>query len=370
VNLSGDKAVTSGKAAGYTIFGINSSIAATIILIAPIIYTLVAYPDTFSISWNEGRGGFLFAMAFIAAELAGLKYRVTKKRFVIVASLAALTIAYFVALPLGLSAYIRNGADSYNVSLVDSWVWMWDFIVMSLYVTSSLVALFGKKWYKIACAGAIYLAGSAVILSLDAFFPFDSLGPLQVIVPVYLQIDQGVINLIDKTVTNVGPENPDNPANPATAKGNLLILSGLHGPFALQVFWPSAGVHSMIIYTLVMLALLLKMDIPIKRKLIYFAIGTFGTVSINVIRIISLSLYALVVTTNVRDWEAFHSVAGEIMFLPWLFIYLFIVLFLERKMRKTVGVALSGVVGYHSDLLPNEKDATTSNETNVGKQQE
>src|SRR2546425_13207485 len=85
------------------------------------------------------------------------------------------------------------------------------------------------------------------------------------------------------------------------------------------------------------------------------------------------SLYALVVTTNVREWEAFHSVAGEIMFLPWLFIYLFIVLFLERKMRKTVGVALSGVVGYHSDhsdLLPNEKDATTSNETNVGRQQE
>ena len=115
-----------------------------------------------------------------------------------------------------------------------------------------------------------------------------------------------------------------------------------------------------------MLALLLKMDIPLKRKLIYFAIGTFGTVSINVIRIISLSLYALVVTTNVREWEAFHSVAGEIMFLPWLFIYLFIVLFLERKMRKTVGVALSGVVGYHSDLLPNEKDATTSNETNAG----
>lgn len=329
--MSGDKTV----AIGYTIFGINSSIAATLVLIAPIIYTLVAYPDTFSLSWNQGRGGFLFAMAFVAAELIGLRYGISKTRFLIVVGLAALTIAYFAALPFGLGDYIRNGADVYDVSLVDSWVWMWDFIVMSVFIASSLVVLFGKKWYKIAPAGAIYLAGSAVILALDAFFPFDSLGPLQVIVPVYLLIDQGVINFIDKAIVNVGPENPDNPAPPASARDNLLILNGLHGPFALRVFWPSAGVHSMIIYTLVMLAFLLKMDIPIKRKLIYFAIGTFGTVAVNVIRITALSLYALVVTTNVQEWEAFHSVAGEIMFLPWLGIYLGIVMYVEgKRMRR------------------------------------
>ncbi len=329
--MSGDKTVASGAAAGYTIFGINSSIVATLVLIAPIIYTLVAYSDSFSLSWNQGRGGFLFAMAFIAAELVGLKYRISKTRFFIVLGLAALTIAYFAALPVGLEQYIRDGANSYTVSLVDSWVWLWDFIVMSVYVASSLFILFGNKWYKIAPAGAIYLAGSAAILALDAFFPFDSLGPLQFIVPIYLQIDQGVINFIDDYVVNVGPEDPDNPANPANARDNLLILNGLHGPFALKVYWPSAGVHSMIIYTLVMLAFLLKMDIPLKRKLIYFAIGTFGTIGVNVIRIMALSLYALVVTTNVREWEAFHSVAGEIMFLPWLGIYLGIVMYVEGK---------------------------------------
>ena len=94
-----------------------------------------------------------------------------------VAGIAALTISYFVALPYGLNDYIRNGKDVYNVSLIDSWMWMWDFIVMATFVASSLALLFGKNWYKIASAGAIYLAGSALILALDAFFPFDSLGP-------------------------------------------------------------------------------------------------------------------------------------------------------------------------------------------------
>jgi thaumarchaeosortase len=324
--LAGDKAV---QAAGNpTIFGINSSIAVTLALIAPIIFTLVVYPDDVSLSWNEGRGGFIFAMAFIAAELIGLKTNVSKGKFIVVVALAALTIGYFAALPYGLRDSIEQYGIDTEVSLIDSWVWMWDYLVMAVFIGASLAVLFGKKWYKIAPAGAIYLIGSAAILSLDAFFPYDTLGPLQVIVPVYLQIDQAVIRFIDQNIVDIGR------GSVATARDNLLVLNGLQGPFALQVFWPSAGVHSMIIYTLVMLAFLLKMDMPLRRKLIYFAIGTFGTVTVNVVRIIALSLYALVVTTKVQEWEAFHSVAGEIMFLPWLGIYLAIVMFTEgRRMR-------------------------------------
>lgn len=340
--MSRDKTVASDGSEGHVIFGISSSIAATLILISPILYTLVAYPDTFILSWNEGRGGFLFAMAFIGAELVGLKYSLAKKRLLMVAVMAVLTISYFIALPYGLSDYIRNGKDAYNVSLVDSWMWMWDFIVMAIFVASSLLMLFGKKWYKIASAGMIYLAGSALILALDAFFPFDSLGPLQIIVPIYLQIDQAVINFIDTYVINVGPQTPNNSAEPALARGNLLVMNGLHGPFALQVFWPSAGVHSMIIYTLVMLALLIKMDMPLPRKLIYFAAGTLGTVATNLVRIVSLSLYALVVTTDVQEWEAFHSIAGEIMFLPWLGIYLGVVIYIENKRIRRLQAEAGG----------------------------
>ncbi len=60
-----------------------------------------------------------------------------------------------------------------------------------------------------------------------------------------------------------------------------------------------------------------------------------GTITVNVIRIFSLSVYALKVTTNAEQWEEFHSVAGEIMFLPWLFIFLLIVMTIEtRRLKK------------------------------------
>jgi thaumarchaeosortase len=315
-----------------TIFGINSSVAVTLVLISPIIFTLVTDPNSFGLSWNEGRGGFLFAMAFIAAEIVGLKQQISKKRFIVVLALALVAITYFALLPYGLKDSIHKTGLSYGVrsEVIGSWMFMWDFAVMALFIGTSLAILFGKKWYKIAPAGAIYLAGSAIILSLDAFFPFDSLGPLQIIVPVYLQVDQFIVRFIDTFVMEIGK------GAVATAHDNLLVLSGLHGPFALKVFWPSAGVHSMIIYTLVMLAFLLKMEIPIRRKLVYFVVGTFGTVTVNIIRITSLTIYALVVTTNVGEWEAFHSVAGEIMFLPWLGIYLGIVMYLEARRARSI----------------------------------
>lgn len=322
------KHILSKSNSNTTIFRFNSSLTVIAILIAPILFTIIVYPNTFNLSWNQGRGGFLFAMAFIVAELLGLHINISRKKIYIVIGISLITIGYFVALPLGLRDSIIAAAPYYKVQQVDSWEWLWDFIIMALYIGLSLGILFGKKWYKIAPAGAIYLVGSAVILSLDAFFPFDSLGPLQFIVPEYLLIDQALISLINSHIMNLGP------GIPATAQGNLLVLNGLHGHFALQVFWPSAGVHSMIIYTLVMLAFLLKMDIPLQRKLVYFIIGTIGTAAINLIRIISLSLFALMITTNINEWEAFHSVAGEIMFLPWLGIYLSSVVFIESKRTK------------------------------------
>jgi len=84
-----------------------------------------------------------------------------------------------------------------------------------------------------------------------------------------------------------------------------------------------------------MMAFLLKMNIPRNRKAMYFGLGIIGTVIINLIRIFSLSVFALKVSTNPVEFEEYHSIAGEIMFLPWLFAFLLIVTAIETKrLRK------------------------------------
>lgn len=303
----------------YTIFA----------LIAPIVFAFILYPDSFTLSWNEGRGGFLFVLIFIVFDLLSTpKFSTSTKRLYIVYILSLFTIFYFASLELfGFQEVIKSSAGAYNVVLPDSWTWMWDFIVLASFLASALFVLFGTRFLKVAPAAIIYLAGSAIILALDAFFPYDSLGPLQIIVPFYLEIDEAVINWVDKHIIDLGP------GTPAAAEGNSLVLTGLNGPFALRVFWPSAGVHSLIIYSIVMLAFLLKMQIPVDRRVAYFVIGTVGTAAVNIVRIISLSFFPLLVTSDIQEWEGYHSIAGEVMFLPWLIIYLITIWNIEQKTK-------------------------------------
>jgi len=295
-------------------------LAAILIIISPVVFALIAYPDSFSLSWNQGRGGFLFATAFVAAELIGVRMQISKTRLIAIIPLAGLVFAYLVGLEYGLRDYIAGAAEQYDVNLIHSWNWMWDFVVMGAFVSASVAILFGKKWIRIAPAGPIFLCGSAIILSLDAFFPYDTLGPLQYVVPYLVEANVGIINFFD--------------LGTAIARDNLMFLRGEHGSMALQVFWPSAGVHSVIIYSLVMMAFLLKMNIPRRRKAMFFAIGIAGTIGVNMIRIFSLSIFVLKVSANPVKFEEFHGIAGEIMFLPWLFAYLFLVMAIETKRVK------------------------------------
>src|SRR5581483_9501092 len=246
-----------------------------------------------------------------------------KKKLLAVIPLAAAVIVYLTTLQFGLRDYIVSIAPQYHIQVVYSWEWMWDFVVIAAFFIASLTIFFGKKWIRISPAGPIYAAGTAIILSLDAFFPYDSLGPLQYVVPYLVKIDVFLINLFNLGIAN--------------GHDNIMFLKGDHGPFALQVFWPSAGVHSMIIYSLVMMAFLLKMNIPRNRKAAYFAMGVIGTIGVNIIRILSLSIFVLKVSTNVNEFESFHGIAGEIMFLPWLFAFLLIVTFVESRRLKKQG---------------------------------
>lgn len=293
---------------------------------APVVFALAAYPETFELNWNQGRGGALFALAFAVAELAMLRVDISVRRALWCVPIAALGIVYMILSDNVLRAATESLAASGGIELSISWVWMWDLAAITAVMVATLAMLLGRRWVRLTPAGPIFLGGSAIILGLDAYFPYNSLGPLQYVVPYMVDLNVWLVTLFDLGI--------------ATARNNMMFLSGDHGRFALQVFWPSAGVHSIIIYSLVMMAFLLKMRVPGRRKAVWFAIGIIGTITVNVIRIFLLSWYALKVTTDAQKWEEFHSIAGEIMFLPWLFAFIVIVMVVEtRRVRKLEGRA-------------------------------
>ena len=291
-----------------------------LIISSPILFAIIAFPDSIAWSWNEGRGGYFFALIFVVAELIGLKIVISKKRLLSVIPMAIATIVYLISLEHGLREYIVESAELFDVQLIYSWTWLWDFVIMAIFVVAALSIFFGKRWIRIAPAGPIFLTGTAIILSLDAFFPYDTLGPLQYIVPYFVQANVWLVTVLD--------------LGTAVARDNVMFLRGDHGSMALQVFWPSAGVHSIIIFSLVIGAFMIKQNIPRSRKTIYFVLGIIGTITVNLIRIFSLSWYALKVTTDPVAWEEYHKIAGEIMFLPWLFAFILAVVVIESRRLK------------------------------------
>src|SRR5690348_17807644 len=92
-------------------------------------------------------------MAFIAAELIGLKLDIPKKRLLAIIPLAIVVIIYLTSLEFGLKDYLVSVAPNFHVQLKDSWTWMWDFIIIAAFFMISMTILFGKRWIRVSPAG-------------------------------------------------------------------------------------------------------------------------------------------------------------------------------------------------------------------------
>ena len=87
-----------------------------LIISSPILFAMIAFPDSISWSWNEGRGGYLFALVFVVAELIGLRIVISQKRLLAVIPMALATISYLISLEYGLRDYIIESAEQFGVA--------------------------------------------------------------------------------------------------------------------------------------------------------------------------------------------------------------------------------------------------------------
>jgi thaumarchaeosortase len=110
----------------------------------------------------------------------------------------------------------------------------------------------------------------------------------------------------------------------------------------LQVFWPSAGLHGILIGLMVVAFVAIKLEVSWRRGLIYLLVGVVGSFLINIIRIVLLAIYALEHITDPMGFEVFHSVAGDIVFIPWIVIYVLVIIRHERGRRRSVATTAVG----------------------------
>lgn len=322
----------------------------------PILGLFLIAPQTFELSWagfgQLGRGGLFFVLFFLGFDLLDFKKGRIKwslKRKIGASLILALFLIYFVGVGLSQAAYSKDAVDALAIALTsgrlsigllwedgltntvyalgrvlgasgdysNSFLMAADFLVDSIYIAVLAILLFGVGVVRRIVTPIVFSIGMLVFYLLDAFFPYGSIGPLQ----FWANFIVAGVSLLAQLF-----------GLPIYGYTNHLRIVGLHGDYPLVVYWPSVGVQSILIYSVVMVVIAAKFQAPRIRKLIYAAIGIAGTIFLNVVRIFSIAFYGYEYATSGQQLEAFHNVIGEILFPIWIVAFLAIIIQVEGRL--------------------------------------
>jgi thaumarchaeosortase len=259
-------------------------------------------------------------LVFIAIEGLDVTFRLNRARLS-VASLCSVLLSFVFYYDPGSLQAITQAGTYFGVapSLLNySWHEFWVTVVYLSLALILIVDLTGLRQFRAFLFTLTYTTLTALVLLLDAIFPYDELGPLQSVVPVLVSVASGIMKATN--LVNI------------TSFGNTMLINAGDMVRALVVYWPSAGVHSFLIFTGIAIAFLLKQRIGGLRFLAYTVLGALGTISVNVARIILLAYYTAYYPP--QYFQSFHDVIGEILFLPWLVAFMLIVHFAERHFNR------------------------------------
>jgi thaumarchaeosortase len=324
-----------------------------VVLLSPIALLIAGDPQSFTLNWGwegqVGRGSFLF-LAFIVLwewldSRKNLPDKTRKSRLILSLAIFLAVIVYYGArvtsselrtdlYNFGYAVGAGKGTDSFPLAI--------DYIAYIVLAFFETLILLGPKGFKAITTPVVYSLGTTALVLLDAFFPYDSLAFMQNWVGIIWRLVLVVLAMIGvRIVTSPAGLYPP-PA--VDLVRNSLLVNGNKGFMTILIYWPSSGLVSMLIFSIVIAVIIIKMDIPVKRKVIYAGIGALGTFMVNVIRVSMIVSYVMFISLDV---EAFHEVIGEILFLIWIVIYLALIIRHEGRYytQKTVPIVTAPVSG-------------------------
>ncbi|MBS7650116.1 MAG: exosortase/archaeosortase family protein [Candidatus Bathyarchaeia archaeon] len=294
--------------------------------VAPIATLLFIDPNHFILGWNEGAGaGLLFAFIFLTMEWFDIRrnvrpeFTITKIFIIIVATVVF--SSYFCAVYAfgqeSLIAHLGSKLGYITKPQILSWTRVLDYLVYAAHVLVLATTIFGFKNLKYFPTPIVFLSGMALILMLDATFPYGSAESLQFMMKPILAITVFLLRSVGVRIDYLG--------------GETLAVWGNKGFLLIEIYWQCAGVLSMVIYFLVIIILMLKLQTSTFKKLVYACFGAIGTFFVNIIRIFLIIYYGAYIDVNLR---MFHESIGEVLFTIWIIIYLLIVTTLDVKFKR------------------------------------
>jgi thaumarchaeosortase len=206
-----------------------------------------------------------------------------------------------------------------------------EYLVFAVLFCSIILRAYGINGLMDFSVSTFFLGIIGVLFTIDNFYPYGKLTPMQIFVPTTATLAANVLNLMGyETTISFVSNHPIYGSMPS-----LRIEDSQGRSAAAGIAWPCAGVESLLIYTVTILLFLKKTDIPWKHRIIYFVIGAVVTYFINVLRVVTLFVIALNTgSVYSTEFQRFHNYYGMLYSITWIISYLLIIIGSRALWRK------------------------------------
>ena len=296
---------------------------------------------SFEVTW-KGRMFYPIFLWFLVIESAIGWQKIAdekpRNRYVILASLicALIPTIYVLAtnffgldlilLKTGHALGIRSVTSSNDPSdfLHLQWPLSFEYIVFAVFFMSAVMLAYKMRGLKVFSISFALLGGISVAYMFDTVYPFGVFRPLQEMALPTAATAAALFDILGYGVQLYFPIR--------TAESLLPSLTVAMGgkTASVTIAWACAGVHSLLLYVLIILVFFKKTSISAFRKLSYFIIGLFGTFFVNVLRVFSVIIVILQYGKDAG--MRFHNTYGELYSFIWIFLFILLIGCIQRFM--------------------------------------
>jgi thaumarchaeosortase len=305
----------------------------------PLLWLYFLDAASFEAMW-KGRTFQLFFIWLIVLELILDWEKIKPNPIAKPVSTRALALAVALLLPtmyvvisnyLGLNVAIAAASEQSGVFFSSYMPLAIEYLIFAVLFCLTVFLAFGKKGLTGFSVPAFFLGMVGAIYAIDNIYPYGTFAPFQLFVPTTATLAANVLSLMgyntvytvqtlagSGTMPYLTATDPVNPARTAT--------------FAIA--WPCAGIESFLIFTVVALLFLTRMQLSLKAKVGYFVFGAVVTYFINVLRIVSIFVIGMDNGVNSEAVSLFHSYYGPLYAIAWIVAYPLIILGSQSLIRR------------------------------------
>jgi thaumarchaeosortase len=275
----------------------------------------------------KGRMFYLFFLWLLLLEsiisMEKIVEKKPKKRFriLLIFICAIVPLMYILSVNfLGLDQVVtRLGQDlgfTEEARVLFHWPISIEYFVFAISFLVVICLAYGKNGLNFFSISSSLLVGISAIFTLDTFYPEGTFKPFELLALPTSACAAALLDILGYNFYLQYRPGPESMPLIVTPSGSAAIG------------WPCAGIHSLFLFTVIILLLFKKSNISSFRKLLYFIVGAICTYFVNVLRIAS---YFFVLSNNGIDAARyFHDTTGELYFVFWIFAYILIIVSIEN----------------------------------------